>query len=761
MHLVFIALITLCLIQCVQTENDYISLDLFLNNKGAQGPGSDFDGAGTYFKCPMLSSSPTVQVGSIRYQLSQNSSHDNMMSRGQIITLANKPYSSLYLLASVNHGPITADITLVYQDGTKATTTLNLPDWQVRHTDQIHRLDHIPCQLNTGASAILISAPLLADPAKNVSHILFPYNNPLGSFTAALHAFAMTGITAKAENGLAVISAKGSRRWWENTQHEYPIVTVRVQNTGLDWVKDASVFVKGPLFRTQYHGHVKRLAPGHIMNVDVGIHTVRKGRVSTKVIIQLFDASGNELDAPTTLDDVAIGIEQYQQDERSLHGHSPPHWYETAKFGIFIHWGLYSVPSWAPVGADYAEWYWWNYNRKGSATYNYHRAFYGPDIEYDDFIQAWQPDQFDAQKWLDIIDSSGAKYFVFTTKHHDGFALFDTKVTDRSSVKMNPYKDFTRELLSLAKEEYPHLKRGVYFSMPEWYHPSYHDRWLNWDGPPVNPYTGKQVPYTGSPAVDDFVNEVQVPQVLELIDHYEPDIMWCDIGGINNSTAWQAYFLNKAREQGRQVTMNDRCGNSVSDFTTVEYRGISHVPSRLWESTRGIDPHSFGYNHQTRPDQYAPTESLLQELVSVVAKGGNFLLNIGPEASGHVPHVMRKTLYQIGQWIDRVDESIFDSVPYWVTSQDLHEPGQPLYFTQSRNGRSFYIFSFNPPLSRCIVVKTKVPLHPQGTISLLSSAYKEEPLKWSMTSNDRLIINVPDHIMDQEHLLWVFKIEAP
>lgn len=316
MHLVFIALITLCLIQCVQTENDYISLDLFLNNKGAQGPGSDFDGAGTYFKCPMLSSSPTVQVGSIRYQLSQNSSHDNMMSRGQIITLANKPYSSLYLLASVNHGPITADITLVYQDGTKATTTLNLPDWQVRHTDQIHRLDHIPCQLNTGASAILISAPLLADPAKNVSHILFPYNNPLGSFTAALHAFAMTGITAKAENGLAVISAKGSRRWWENTQHEYPIVTVRVQNTGLDWVKDASVFVKGPLFKTQYHGHVKRLAPGHIMNVDVGIHTVRKGRVSTKVIIQLFDASGNELDAPTTLDDVAIGIEQYQQDER-------------------------------------------------------------------------------------------------------------------------------------------------------------------------------------------------------------------------------------------------------------------------------------------------------------------------------------------------------------------------------------------------------------------------------------------------------------
>ncbi|KAI8641770.1 putative alpha-L-fucosidase [Parasitella parasitica] len=592
--------------------------------------------------------------------------------------------------------------------------------------------------------------------------MVLPYNNPLGYFTPALHVFSVTGLAPS--SGLQVISAKGTTRWWENAHKEYPIVTVRVQNTGLEWVKDASVFVRGPLFRTQYHGHIKRLAPGHVMNLDVGIHTVRRGRASTQATVQVFDALGNEVIESVTLDDVDVGIEDYQQDERSLHGHSVPRWYESAKFGIFIHWGLYSVPSWAPVGADYAEWYWWNYNRKGSSTYNYHKSFYGPDIEYDDFIPAWNPDQFAAQKWLDVIDASGAKYFVFTTKHHDGFALFDTQVTDRSSVKMNPFRDFTRELLSLAKQQYPHLKRGVYckymFSLPEWYHPSYHDRWLNWDGPPVNPYTGKVVSYHGSPKVDDFVNEVQVPQILELIDHYEPDIMWCDIGGINNSTAWQAYFVNKARQQGRQVTMNDRCGNSVSDYATIEYRGIRHVPSRFWESTRGIDPHSFGFNHQTRPDQYASTESLLQELVSVVAKGGNFLLNIGPEASGHIPHIMRKTLDEIGQWLDRVDESIFDSVPYWVASSDLHEPGQPLYFTQAKNGKSFYVFSFQPPLARCVIVKTKVPLHPDGTISLLSSS-KQERLKWRMTSNDRLIIHVPDHVMDQEHLLWVFKMEAP
>lgn len=147
---------------------------------------------------------------------------------------------------------------------------------------------------------------------------------------------------------------------------------------------------------------------------------------------------------------------------RSLGKHTTPSWYQSSKFGIFIHWGVYSIPSWAPVGGEYAEWYWYNYNQKFSATYNYHRAFYGPDFEYDDFIAMWKPNHFDPLAWLDLINASGAKYFVFTSKHHDGIALFDTKVSDRSTVKMNPHRDFVKELLDAAKSSYPHLKRGIY-----------------------------------------------------------------------------------------------------------------------------------------------------------------------------------------------------------------------------------------------------------------------------------------------------------
>jgi alpha-L-fucosidase len=283
---------------------------------------------------------------------------------------------------------------------------------------------------------------------------------------------------------------------------------------------------------------------------------------------------------------------------RSLRSHIVPDWYKSSKFGIFIHWGVYSVPSWAPVGKNYAEWYWWNYNQRNSETYRYHRTVYGPEHEYDDFIELWNPNQYDPNAWLDLIDQSGAKYFVFTSKHHDGIALFDTKVTDRSTVKLNPHRDFLDEFLKEAEDHFPHLKKGIYckfyllmrnrriykaiflVSLPEWYHPSYADDSLHWYGPPKNAYTGREVPYTGSRLINDFVNELQVPQALEIIRNYKPDIMWCDIGGINNSTVWQEEFLNEARKQGRQVAINDRCGNSVSDFQTVEYRGLNHLPSR-------------------------------------------------------------------------------------------------------------------------------------------------------------------------------------
>jgi alpha-L-fucosidase len=134
-----------------------------------------------------------------------------------------------------------------------------------------------------------------------------------------------------------------------------------------------------------------------------------------------------------------------------------------SKFGIFVHWGLYSVPAWAPVGKSYAEWYWWSMNHKDDPTFEYHRQKYGENFAYDDFLKMWEPTHFDPFTWLDVINQSRARYFVFTTKHHDGIALFNTSVTNRSTSKLLPAgKDFVGEFMSAAEKLYPHLKRGLY-----------------------------------------------------------------------------------------------------------------------------------------------------------------------------------------------------------------------------------------------------------------------------------------------------------
>lgn len=152
--------------------------------------------------------------------------------------------------------------------------------------------------------------------------------------------------------------------------------------------------------------------------------------------------------------------------------------------------------------------------------------------------------------------------------------------------------------------------------------------------------------------------------------------------------------------------------------------------------------------------------SLLQELVSTISKGGNFLLNIGPEASGLVPSVMVNTLLEMGHWIDKTSDAIFESVPYWVTPSDFSEPGQPLYFMQSKDGKIFYVFSFERPLGQRLVVKATLPIHEDAKISLITKNHTED-LKWRVFSNGRLIVDVPDKILDMEKRLWAFKIVAP
>lgn len=280
-------------------------MDKYLNNKGASGPGSNFDGTGTYFKC-----STDYKIGTLDFKYTDHKDFDNIVSLGQMIPLPNEHFGAIYLLGSVNHGPITTNIAIFYQDGTQTMTSLNIPDWQVQHIDQITRLDLYRCSTNAGYAATMFSIPLLTDATKPVSHLILPYTNPIGSYQPSLHLFGITAIPSK--KTIKIISVIGTTRWWEKSL--YQIITVSIHNTSPDWIHDTSIFIKGTLLKTKYHGYIKRLAPGHKVTVDVVILNLRKKREKVQVLVQVVNSFGEDIIDPIEIDQVEIGLDDYTSE---------------------------------------------------------------------------------------------------------------------------------------------------------------------------------------------------------------------------------------------------------------------------------------------------------------------------------------------------------------------------------------------------------------------------------------------------------------
>lgn len=417
----------------------------------------------------------------------------------------------------------------------------------------------------------------------------------------------------------------------------------------------------------------------------------------------------------------------YEPNVESLSKHETPRWFNDAKLGFFIHWGPYSVPAYAPAGGGardgsdvYSEWYWYEMSQPGSPTYEHHAQTYGEDVPYDAFIEQWQAEQFDPREWLDLFVEGGAEYFVFVSKHHDGVALWDTDTTDRDTVALGPNRDFTAELFEAA-EDYP-LKTGLYFSLAEWYSPA--GGWDPLHGTglaegPVNPYTGEPVPYTGYEPVDDEIMDHQYPQMLELVDRFDPDIFWCDIGPHvpHNSLELMAHYYNQAknRPDPKDVVVNDRCSTEVRDFVTREYRNQPGIDPNPWEATRGLG-RSFGYNAEEGPEVYLSPDELIDSFVDTVSKNGNLLLNLGPKADGTIPDIQAERVRALGAWLDVNGEAIRGST-YWHHADDTNS-NVPVRYTV-KDG-TLYATALEWPGEQ-LVLSGDIPLARNSRITLLGS----------------------------------------
>jgi hypothetical protein len=292
-----------------------------------------------------------------------------------------------------------------------------------------------------------------------------------------------------------------------------------------------------------------------------------------------------------------------------------------------------------------------------------------------------------------------------------------------------------RELFDAAATYHPDLHRGTYFSLPEWFNPDFGPYGFasgtgnasnSWPGIIArNPYTGLNEPYTGRLPIQDFIADLMVPQMEILAYNYSTDIIWCDCGAANGTAAFAANWWNHARAQNRQVTINSRCGiPQASDFDTPEYTTFSSAQRRKWETNEGMDPFSYGYNRATAPDAYMNASSLIYDLVDIISKNGNFLLDIGPKADGTLVDAEVENLRQAGKWIHAHEEAIFNTT-YWFVMSEYQDSETNINVRFTQTDDAFYILMLERPSSEEVYIDAPIPVLEGDAVTALNGAGNE------------------------------------
>ena len=433
----------------------------------------------------------------------------------------------------------------------------------------------------------------------------------------------------------------------------------------------------------------------------------------------------------------------YQPTWESLDKRPLPAWFNEAKFGIFIHWGVYSVPAWRPLGgeryASYAEWYYASVigdtELGGDA---FHKGRYGADFEYRDFAPLFSAELFNADYWADLFCRSGAGYVVLTSKHHDGYCLWPSKSPYKknwNSLDIGPRRDLLGELTTAVRDK--GLKMGLYYSIIEW-----ESNWTHRD--PSGYYVDEALVDKYCIPEDEYVEKHLLPQLRELVESYQPALIFSDGGEWDGGEDyWQtkqflAWLYNEAPNRD-EVVVNDRWAKDMpgkhGDYFSSEYQdsdaaGADHP----WEESRGVGG-SYGYNRAENIDDYSTSKELVLELIDVVGRGGNFLLNVGPTADGRIPVVMQDRLRDIGAWLAVNGEAIYGSRQWRRVDVDEGDNRPRVHYTAK--GDDLYAICTQWP-ERDLVIKGCGA--EQGMqVEILGL---ERPVSWQV-DGDRLTITPP------------------
>lgn len=320
-----------------------------------------------------------------------------------------------------------------------------------------------------------------------------------------------------------------------------------------------------------------------------------------------------------------------------------PEWFDKAKLGIFIHWGVYSVPSW--TGKEgYSEWAYKAWRGNEGRPVDFGKRVYGEDTTYEDFVPMFKAELFEPTEWAELFKDAGAKYVILTSKHHDGYALWPSKYSPNwNSMETGPHRDLVGDLTKAVKDE--GLEMGLYYSLPEWKN-SIHQ----WEIDPND-------------SIGEYVEKHMIPQFKELVTAYEPTVIFTDGEWWNTADQWHAkdlisWYYNTV---GDKAIVNDRWGHGANyGFVTPEYSAGITMTDRPWAAVRGLG-RSFGLNRNEPLSNYLTAEDLIHHFAVLVANGGGLTINVGPAADGQIPLLQQERLLQLGEWLKVNGEAIYET----------------------------------------------------------------------------------------------------
>jgi alpha-L-fucosidase len=341
-----------------------------------------------------------------------------------------------------------------------------------------------------------------------------------------------------------------------------------------------------------------------------------------------------------------------------------PRWYQDAKFGIFIHWGIYSVPAYGD------EWYPNKAYTRGSPFYDHHVKTYGPHktFGYKDFIPMFRAEHYDPAGWVDLFVRAGAKYVMPVAEHHDGFAMYDSSLTRWCAAKMGPKRDVVGELAAAARGR--GLRFGVSNHRAEhwWFLSGGRDFESDVTDPSLEDFYGPAQPQSITPS--RAFKQDWLERCCELVDRYEPELFYFDTWAERPPLKpylkhFAAYYYNRMQGRGRQAAINYKndCFSPSSAVVDFERGQAGDIRERFWQTDTAVGLKSWCH---IADEEYRTAESIICDLADIVSKNGTLLLNIGPRADGTIPESDTRILEKIGAWLAVNGEAIYGTRPWRV-----------------------------------------------------------------------------------------------